>query len=131
MSAIFAGQLGCADLGSTDTSDTDSGTVPKATPLRLNELLASDSTYGKDGDGNSSDWIELYSAREDPTALGNYALGDSSEDTPWSLPDDALYEYGVQFLDLAKTRSTSKEMAGRCWPTKPPRSAKHSTGEAA
>ncbi|MFT5684893.1 MAG: hypothetical protein ACI8RZ_005838, partial [Myxococcota bacterium] len=88
------------DSGSgSETSGTDSGSDSGTTPkLLLNELLASNTTYGKDGSGNSADWIELYNASEDPIELGDYALGDGSEEAPWSLPDEALAPGGYRLL---------------------------------
>ena len=55
--------------------------------LRINEFMASNSSTLNDGDGNSSDWIEIYNAGPGPADLGGWYLTDSSPDlNKWEFP---------------------------------------------
>ncbi len=52
----------------------------------INEFLASNNTY-LDGDGNDSDWIEIYNAGDASVNLGGWYLSDDSgELTKWPFP---------------------------------------------
>ena len=55
--------------------------------VRINEFMANNSTTFNDGDGNSSDWIELYNAGPGPVDLGGWYLTDSSSNlNKWEFP---------------------------------------------
>jgi len=55
--------------------------------VRINEFMASNSSTINDGDGDSSDWIELYNAGPGPVDLGGWYLTDSSSNlNKWEFP---------------------------------------------
>ena len=55
--------------------------------LRINEFMASNGTTLNDGDGNSSDWIEIYNAGPGPVDLGGWYLTDEAGDlNKWEFP---------------------------------------------
>jgi hypothetical protein len=55
--------------------------------IRINEFMASNGNTIDDGDGNSSDWIELYNAGPGPVNLSEWSLTDSADNlTKWSFP---------------------------------------------
>ena len=55
--------------------------------VRINEFMANNSSTINDGDGNSSDWIELYNAGPGPVDLGGWYLTDSSSNlNKWEFP---------------------------------------------
>ena len=55
--------------------------------VRINEFMANNSRILNDGDGNSSDWIELYNAGPGPVDLGGWYLTDSSSNlNKWEFP---------------------------------------------
>ncbi|TWT77840.1 CotH protein [Posidoniimonas polymericola] len=61
-----------------------------AADVVISEFLASNSGGLEDGDGDSSDWVELYNTTSGPIDLGGYYLtDDSGELTKWSFPSGA------------------------------------------
>ena len=55
--------------------------------VRINEFVASNSSSLQDGDGNSSDWIELYNAGPGPADLSGWSLTDSVTNlNKWEFP---------------------------------------------
>ena len=95
------------------------GWLEQAGPVIISELMASNSDTLVDGDGQASDWIELYNMTSVPIDLGGWYLTDKADDlTQWQFPvgvviepydyyllfasakDDALYPYidGEGFL---------------------------------
>ncbi|MDA7881326.1 lamin tail domain-containing protein [Akkermansiaceae bacterium] len=55
--------------------------------VRINEFMASNSSTLNDGDGNSSDWIELYNAGPGPVDLSGWTLTDTSSNlNMWEFP---------------------------------------------
>ncbi|HEX2748258.1 MAG TPA: LamG-like jellyroll fold domain-containing protein, partial [Verrucomicrobiales bacterium] len=78
----------------TLTATNDAGTTTAQTsvdvggvvlPPRMTEFMASNDGFLKDGDGNYSDWIELYNPNTFSLEFGGYALKDST--TTWVLPN--------------------------------------------
>lgn len=68
-------------------------TVQADTPLVINELMASNSNFIQDPQGQYADWIELYS----PTTInigGMYLSDDSSDPTKWQLPAGTTIQAG-------------------------------------
>ena len=68
--------------------------------LVINELMASNSNSLLDGDGNSSDWIELYNPTSSAIDISGWHLSDDvNETTKWAFPDQtvAANEYLVLF----------------------------------
>lgn len=68
----------------------------------ISEFVASNQAWIEDGDGNSSDWIEIHNAGQDAVDLAGYRLTDSFDDLKkrWSLPQVILQpdEYLVVFV---------------------------------
>lgn len=55
--------------------------------VRINEFMASNSNTLDDGDGESSDWIELYNAGPGPVDLSGWSLTDSANNlNKWEFP---------------------------------------------
>src|SRR5690606_34608976 len=58
-----------------------------AADVIISEFLASNSGGLRDGDGDSSDWIELYNTTSAPIDLGGYFLTDKTNDLDqWQFP---------------------------------------------
>lgn len=64
---------------------------PTPLPLRINEVLASNETGIDDGNGDRSDWIEIYNPNPQAVNLAGYRLTDSSlEPGKWVFPAASL-----------------------------------------
>lgn len=75
--------------------------------VRLNEFMASNSSSLDDGDGNSSDWIELYNAGPGAVDLGGWYLTDSANSLKkWQFPNGTLLESNGYFIVFASGRDT-------------------------
>ncbi|WP_035603056.1 chitobiase/beta-hexosaminidase C-terminal domain-containing protein [Haloferula sp. BvORR071] len=81
--------------GYDDAFEISQGTNPKNSsdhppfplPLRINEVLASNGTGLSDGNGDESDWIEIYNPNPSPVNLQGYRLTDSAlEPGKWVFP---------------------------------------------
>ena len=65
-------------------------TVLAANPI-VTELMASNDLTIADGDGNSSDWIEIYNAGDEVADLTGWHLTDDAEEpTKWTFPPTTL-----------------------------------------
>ena len=65
-----------------------------ATPVFINEVLASNSTY-PDATGNTPDWIELYNPSTNDVNLGGMSLSnDANRPRLWVLPEGAIVRAG-------------------------------------
>ncbi len=66
----------------------------------ITEFVASNDDTLDDGDGNASDWIEIFNAGDAPVDLAGWYLTDDSDDlTQWEFPDIPSMELPVgQFL---------------------------------
>ena len=63
----------------------------------ISELVADNAGELLDGDGQPSDWIEIYNAGDSPVNLGGYFLTDDANDlTRWQFPAQILEP--AQFL---------------------------------
>jgi hypothetical protein len=83
------------------------------TDIRLNELMASNTTTLQDEDGAYSDWIELYNAGPDPISLaGWYLTDDATNLTKWSFPAVTLNpdSYLVVFASSKDRRVAGSEL---------------------
>ena len=68
--------------------------------LRINEVMPVNHETLPDGDGDYSDWLELYNAGDSPVSLGRYSLSDvEGKPDRWRFPDIVLKpgEYLVVF----------------------------------
>ncbi|MBN1895110.1 CotH kinase family protein [bacterium] len=62
-----------------------------AQTLCINEICASNQTLINDGDGESSDWLELYNPGPDPVNLAGHTLSDNPGNIgKWTLPQVLL-----------------------------------------
>jgi hypothetical protein len=65
-----------------------------ATPVFINEVLASNSTYADD-DGNTPDWVEFYNPSTNDINLGGMSLSnDPLRPRLWVLPEGAIVHAG-------------------------------------
>ena len=65
-----------------------------AAPVFINEVLASNATYG-DASGNTPDWIELYNPATNDVNLGGMSLSnDPMRPRLWVLPEGAIVRAG-------------------------------------
>ena len=70
--------------------------------VRINELMASNGNTINDGDGDSSDWIELFNAGPGPVDLSGWSLTDSANNlTKWSFPAGLSLGQGEYLLVFA------------------------------
>ena len=62
-----------------------------AADLYITEFAASNDSILDDGDGNSSDWIEVFNPGSEAVDLGDYYLTDDDSDlTKWNFPSISL-----------------------------------------
>jgi hypothetical protein len=74
-------------LAALVTAPFPAGSAETAGPLYINEILASNASYGKTPQGDYSDWIELYNAGNEPIDCGGMYLTDNlSAPTKWQIP---------------------------------------------
>ncbi|HON93261.1 MAG TPA: CotH kinase family protein [Sedimentisphaerales bacterium] len=67
--------------------DPTIGEGPEVSSVVINEFVASNSRGLRDGDGNTSDWIELYNGLSHAVSLAGWRLTDDPRDlAKWSFP---------------------------------------------
>ncbi|MEZ6097410.1 MAG: CotH kinase family protein [Pirellulaceae bacterium] len=77
--------------------------------ILISELLASNSGGLRDGDGDTSDWIELYNTTDQAIDLHGYHLSDDISDlTKWTFPADSVIAPHSTVLVFA----SGKDVAG-------------------
>ena len=65
--------------------------IEAGSSLRINEFLASNSSGLADGDGNRSDWIEIFNSGAAPVDLAGWHLTDKASNlTKWTFPARVL-----------------------------------------
>lgn len=75
--------------------------------VRINEFMASNSNTINDGDGESSDWIELYNAGPGPVDLSGWSLTDSAGNlTKWSFPSGTSLAQNAYLLVFASGKDS-------------------------
>ncbi|MEN6575367.1 MAG: lamin tail domain-containing protein [Phycisphaerales bacterium] len=63
------------------------GSTKAAGPLYINEILASNTSFGKDAQGEYDDWIEIYNAGTQAVDCGGmYLTDDSEKPQKWQIP---------------------------------------------
>ncbi|MDD3242372.1 MAG: lamin tail domain-containing protein [Eubacteriales bacterium] len=75
--------------------------VAPESPVKVNEIMSSNSITTADEDGDYVDWMELHNTSDQPVSLYNYGLSDDSARTKrWVFPDVTLQpgEYLVIYL---------------------------------
>jgi hypothetical protein len=88
------------DLDATDdASDASAEIAPpdvtEGPAIVISELMADNAGALLDGDGETSDWLELYNPGPDIVALGGWGLSDDAADPwRWILPDETLVPGG-------------------------------------
>ena len=76
--------------------------------IRINEFVASNSNSLNDGDGNSSDWIELYNAGPGPIDLSGWHLTDSSSNlNKWEFPSGTSLAQNGYLIVFASGQNTN------------------------
>jgi len=102
----------CADLdesGSVTGNDLalfSSNWGAETVRVLINEFLASNRRGLLDGDGKSSDWIELYNAGSEAVSLAGWYLTDSKNDLKkWPFPPDTVLGAGEYLLVFASEKS--------------------------
>lgn len=81
-----------------------------ASPVRINEFLASNGSVLADEDGQFSDWIELHNSGATPVDLGEWFLTDNPADLrKWEFPSVIIPARGyLVVFASAKNRNTPK-----------------------
>lgn len=75
--------------------------VAPSSPVKLNEIMSSNSITIADEDGDYVDWLELYNSSDQPIDLYNYGLSDDTARTKqWVFPDVTIQpgEYLIIYL---------------------------------
>lgn len=68
------------------------GEINPSSPVRINEIMASNSSVLADEDGDFSDWIELYNSSDSPVNLAGWSLTDNPENRfKWVFPEVWLH----------------------------------------
>ncbi|HEV8542937.1 MAG TPA: lamin tail domain-containing protein [Verrucomicrobiae bacterium] len=81
-----------------------------ASPVRINEFLASNSSGLADEDGAYSDWIELFNSSTQPVSLSQWSLTDESTNlSKWEFPAVIIPANGyIIVFASGKNRNTPK-----------------------
>ncbi|NLT03882.1 MAG: T9SS type A sorting domain-containing protein [Bacteroidales bacterium] len=75
-------------LISTEGGLVHAAEINPSSPVRINEIMASNSSTLADEDGEYSDWIELYNSSDTPVNLAGWVLTDNPDNpTKWVFPD--------------------------------------------
>ncbi|MBN1818534.1 MAG: lamin tail domain-containing protein, partial [Sedimentisphaerales bacterium] len=119
---IFAGQWlamppcldgsDCADLddnGKVTADDLDlmaSNWLLETSRVVIHEFVASNSQSLTDGDGNASDWIEIYNPDDQSISLNGWYLTDDKENLQkWPFPPQAIVPAGGYLVVFASDQS--------------------------
>jgi hypothetical protein len=93
--------IGCANLDDVNSVDMADFALLAAnwqdirSHLVISELMARNSTTLLDGNGESSDWIEVYNPTDTSVNLGGWYLTDSASNlTMWQFPEGVKIESG-------------------------------------
>ncbi|MDD4797616.1 MAG: lamin tail domain-containing protein, partial [Eubacteriales bacterium] len=85
--------------------------VAPASPVKLNEIMSSNSITIADEDGDYADWVELYNSSDEPINLYNYGLSDDTGRTKqWVFPDVTLQ--GGEYLMIYLSGKNRVDPAG-------------------
>ena len=79
-----------------------------AADVIISEFLASNSGGLRDGDGDSSDWIELYNTTAAPIDLGGYYLTDDADELDqWQFPSGTIIDGNAILLIFASDKANA------------------------
>jgi hypothetical protein len=76
------GMVGCLGLVVGCTSNDEI--------IKISEFMASNANGLKDGDGETSDWIEIFNAGQAPVDLEGWRLTDDPKEPGWAFPEVSL-----------------------------------------
>ena len=80
----------------------------QAPSVVINEFVASNHRGLTDGDGNASDWIELYNAGSTPVALDGWHLTDDRNNLrKWSFPPQTILPAGTYLVVFASGQAAT------------------------
>ena len=107
--AFLFQQYGGGDTRAVSASSNITGNMIEGSPIRITEVMSSNSSALADEDGDYPDWIELKNVSDQPVSLGGYLLSDSvTKDKFFPLPDVTL-DAGAYMVVFAsgKSRATA------------------------
>lgn len=107
--AFLFQQYGGGDTRTVSASSNITGNMIEGSPIRITEVMSSNSSALADEDGDYPDWIELKNVSDQPVSLGGYLLSDSvTKDKFFPLPDVTL-DAGAYMVVFAsgKSRATA------------------------
>ena len=83
--------------------------------LYINEVMPTPmSVWLVDGDGDVSDWLELYNAGDKDIPLGNFALSDDeTKRVKWTFPKDAVIPAGGYYIVFCSGKDKIEENSAR------------------
>lgn len=91
---ILAAALSVASLGSCSEDAKRTASIINS-PVRINEVMGSNSSVITDCDGNYSDWIEIYNPSRETVNLKGYCLSDNDQKPKkWSFPEVTISPNG-------------------------------------
>ena len=94
-------------LANTRSNHAALTTQTAASPVAINEVMAVNQSTLQDGDGDFSDWLELYNAGSQAVDLTGYGLSDDPADLlRWRFPQTTLEpgQYLIVFLSGKESR---------------------------
>ncbi|MBE0537230.1 MAG: lamin tail domain-containing protein [Phycisphaerae bacterium] len=107
------GQDYCADLDASgnvagnDFAILSENWLIEHSQILINEFVASNQESLRDGDGNPSDWIELYNADTQAVTLAGWYLTDDADNLrKWPFPPHAVLAGGGYLIVFASGQST-------------------------
>ena len=93
--------------GTVEASSNITGNIVEGSPIRLTEVMSSNSSALSDEDGEYPDWIEIKNVSDKPVSLAGYLLSDSvTKDKFFPLPDTTL-DAGSYMVIYASGKSRS------------------------
>ncbi len=88
----------------------DSGAGAGTSPVRLNEIMSSNSAY-YDENGNAYDWIELYNSSARAVSLANYKLTDNERQVRYIFASDTVIPAGGYLVVWCKNNAAGEQYA--------------------
>jgi len=81
---------------------------PASSPVRVNEIMASNNATIADEDGDFPDWIELHNASDEPASLAGFGLSDNASNPfKWVLPEVTIEPGGFLLIFASGKDRTS------------------------